>query len=73
MLLLVQLTVVFLSCNIRYDVLGCMLFLWLFQVELELGLNTKSLNYSKSKGEQIALNVEGRSKQSGEEPYYARY
>ena len=29
------------------------------QVELELAINTESVNYAKSKGEQIALNVDG--------------
>lgn len=29
------------------------------QVELEIGVNTQSPNYCRSKGEQIALNVDG--------------
>lgn len=29
------------------------------QVELEMAINTTSPNYSRSKGEQIALNVDG--------------
>ncbi|KAG7275883.1 hypothetical protein CRUP_033296, partial [Coryphaenoides rupestris] len=33
--------------------------LYLFQVELEMAINTMSPNYCRSKGEQIALNVDG--------------
>ncbi|KAK7112961.1 DNA-directed RNA polymerase III subunit RPC5-like [Littorina saxatilis] len=40
-------------------------------VELELGLNTKSQNYSESKGEQIAVNVEGGNRLMEEESYFA--
>lgn len=29
------------------------------QVELDIGVNTQSPNYCRSKGEQIALNVDG--------------
>lgn len=31
------------------------------QLELEMAINTKSPNYCRSKGEQIALNVDGMS------------
>lgn len=31
----------------------------IMQVELEIGVNTQSPNYCRSKGEQIALNVDG--------------
>lgn len=41
------------------------------RIELELSLDTKSPNYAKSKGEQIAVNTEGGSKLSEEEPYFA--
>ncbi|KAK3600874.1 hypothetical protein CHS0354_019221 [Potamilus streckersoni] len=40
------------------------------KVELELALNTNSPHYAKSKGEQIALNVDGH-KESAEPSYYA--
>ncbi|XP_014669271.1 PREDICTED: DNA-directed RNA polymerase III subunit RPC5-like [Priapulus caudatus] len=40
------------------------------KVELELGINTRSVNYSHSKGEQIALNVDGASRGS-ESAYFA--
>ena len=35
------------------------LFQFELQVEIELGIDTKNPNYSKSKGEQIAINVDG--------------
>ncbi|XP_060071471.1 DNA-directed RNA polymerase III subunit RPC5-like isoform X2 [Ylistrum balloti] len=35
------------------------------KVEIELGLNTRGDNYARSKGEQIAINVDGSSNQSG--------
>jgi len=42
------------------------------QVELELGLNTRSKNYYQPRGEQIALDVNGTNSQD-EEQYYERY
>lgn len=35
------------------------------QVELEIGVNTLSPNYCRSKGEQIALNVDGTGYDEG--------
>jgi len=39
------------------------------KVELELKINTRSQNYAKSKGEQIAINVDGSA---GSNQYYKR-
>ncbi|KAK7475390.1 hypothetical protein BaRGS_00033340 [Batillaria attramentaria] len=41
------------------------------RVELELSLNTRSSNYAKSKGEQIAVNTDGGNKLTDAEPYFA--
>lgn len=43
------------------------------QVELELSLSTSSPNYSSSKGEQIAVNVDGGRRQGDEQPSYPRW
>ena len=40
------------------------------QLELEVSLNTRSTHYARSKGEQIALNVDGRV---AENTFYHRY
>lgn len=39
--------------------------LLIMQVELEIGVNTLSPNYCRSKGEQIALNVDGTGYDEG--------
>ena len=42
-----------------------MLIFFIFaQLELEVSLNTRSDHYARSKGEQIALNVDGRTSES---------
>lgn len=44
------------------------------QVEMELGLRTRGPTYDRSKGEQIALNVDGafREKRDSEDNFYKR-
>ena len=43
------------------------------QVELELAINTTSANYAHSKGEQIALNVDGKDNGPDSNAMYRRY
>ena len=45
------------------------------QIEMEMGLRTRGPTYDRSKGEQIALNVDGafRDKRDSEDNFYKRY
>jgi DNA-directed RNA polymerase-3 subunit RPC5 len=44
----------------------------MIQVEIECAINTRSPHYARSKGEQIALNVDGAYGSSADS-FYSRY